>query len=195
MAEEEVGSPGDEETKRQSKVDTLLAEVHSEKEVKKELDEELKLATAPYKESERKLAMAKRAKSEVAGQLKKAERELQNAHDQIAANAESAESEEFRLKSALKQTEEECAAARSNTDELKENQSQWLRSYEEIAPHVQDAKSKVEDLKHQLRGVRNTVASLQSSTGQDSLALLGPRVAKLADLVRIASANQKQVWR
>ena len=164
-------------------MDQLLEEAQSQAQLKRELEEELKEATGPYKEVERKLSHVKKTQNAASSQLKKAKQSLQEARDQIMAKADSAESEEARRTALLKKSEEELAASRERVDGLKQDQSKWLRSYEEIEPHVHDAKSKVEQLNKQLQGVQHTLRSLQSSSGRDSLALLGPRVAAVAQLV------------
>lgn len=164
-------------------MDQLLEEAQSQAQLKRELEEELKEAMGPYKEVERKLSHVKKSQSSASTQLNKAKQSLQEARDQIMANADSAESEEARRTALLKKSEEELAAAREKVDGLKQDQSNWLRSYEEIEPHVRDAKSKVDHFNRQLQGVQQKLRSLRSSSGRDSLALLGPRVAAVTQLV------------
>jgi chromosome segregation ATPase len=192
--EEAARNPADDAARKRTLVEELVSGVHEQTERKQELEEELKLAMAPYKEAGRKFNMSKRAKKEMAIQLVNAKKRLQEAADEIAANAESAESEEARFTTLLRTTEEELALARANVDPLKENQSKWLRSYEELEPHVAEARSKVNDLKAKRNEIQNTLRSLQSSSGNDALALLGPKVVTLTKMVRpflaVVSASQ-----
>jgi chromosome segregation ATPase len=183
--EEAARNPADDDAARKrTLVEELVLGVHEQTERKQELEEELKLAMGPYKEADRKFNMSKRAKKDMATQLVNAKKRLQEAAEEIAANAESAESEEARFTTLLRTTEEELALARATVDPLKENQSKWLRSYEELEPHVAEARSKVNDLKAKRNEIQNTLRSLQSSSGNDALALLGPKVVTLTKMVR-----------
>lgn len=180
QAEDEVaGSTGNDGEKKRNRVHHLLEEAQSQAQLKRELEELLKGALVPYKLVERKLDGLKKQQNSASTQHKAAKKRLQEVRDQIMANADSAESDEARRTAMLKASEEDLYAARAKVDELKHGQSKWLRSYEEIEPHVRDATSKVEKLMKQLQGVQHTLRSLQSSSG-DSLALLGPRVAMVA---------------
>jgi DNA repair exonuclease SbcCD ATPase subunit len=183
QAEEAAGTPGNDGESKRNRVDQLLQEAQSQAQLKRGLEEELKEAMVPYKNAERNLGAVKKKQSSAAKQLKAAKQRLQEARDQIMSNADSAESEEARRTALLKKSEETLASARAKVDELKQDQSKWLRSYEEIEPHVRDSTSKVDRLKKQLQGVQHTLRSLQSSSGRDSLALLGPRVATVAQMV------------
>jgi chromosome segregation ATPase len=187
LAEAEAASTqnGDTEDKRE-KIDELLAECQNQLALKRDLEEELKAAYLPYKNAERQLAQLKKRQNAAAKMLATAKQRLQAARDEIMANADSAESEEARRTESLRRTEEDLAAARQETASLKQEMSNWLRKYEELEPHVLDATSKCDSLKQKLHGVESTIDRLNSSAG-DSLEILGPRVAKVAKLVRVLS--------
>ena len=184
-AEEEVGAPGADGANKRSKVDTLLMEAQDQAEMKRGLEEELKAALIPYKQIEREISSVTKSQNAARNQVRRAQTNLEEARAQIMAMANSAESEEARCTAMLKQTEEELAEARNKVDTLKQEQSNWLRTYEEIEPHARHCRSRVDSQSKQINGVKNTLQSLQSSNGQDMLALLGPRVAMVTNLVRV----------
>jgi chromosome segregation ATPase len=185
QAEEEAGSPDADGANKRSRVDTLLLEAQNQAEMKRGLEEELKAALIPYKQIERELSSVTKSQNAARSQVRRAQANLEEARAQIMAMANSAESEEARCTAMLKQAEEELAAARNKVDTLKQEQSNWLRSYEEIEPHVRHITSQVESKKKQIQGVQHQLRSLQSSNGQDMLALLGSRVGTVANLVRV----------
>jgi chromosome segregation ATPase len=183
LAEELASTPGEDCANKRKKVDILLEEAQTQAQHKRKLEEELKQAMQPYKQIERELSGILKSQTAASTQLKRAKLSLQDAREQIIANASSAETEEARRTALLKQTEESLSAAQGRVDELKQEMAKWHRAYEEIEPHVLDAKGKVDSLDKRLNGVQHTLTSLQASTGQDILAILGPRVAKVASLV------------
>lgn len=169
-------------------MDTLLLEAQNQAEMKRGLEEELKAALGPYKQLEREISSTTKSQNAARNQLRRAQTNLEDARAQIMAMADSAESEEARCTAMLKQAEEELAEARNKVDTLKQEQTNWLRTYEELEPHVRHTKSRVDSHSKQIQGVQNTLRSLQSSNGQDMLALLGSRVANVANMVRNLSA-------
>lgn len=182
-----MNNPDNDADRKRSLFENLMAGIQQQAERKNELAEELKLAMAPYKETERKLSNAKRTKKDMVAKVLEAKQKLKAACDEIAANAESAESDEARFTALLRDAEEELAVVRANVDPLKQAQAEWLRSYEELEPHVREAKSKADEVKGKRQRVQNTLGSLQASSGNDSLTLLGPRVAALAKAVSMLS--------
>lgn len=188
QAEASLSSPEEEEQENRTKMEKLIAEAQEQMNLQKELESELKTLSVPLKQLEREISQRKRQQKVAADEHKASQRRLQQARDQIIANADSAQSEEARRTALLKKTEEELAAARSNVDALKQVQVNYYRAYEELEPSVHDATSKINSLKNQLSGVQNTLRNLSSSTG-DSLAILGPRVSKVAQLVSFYDAQ------
>jgi chromosome segregation ATPase len=184
IAEEEVGAPGADGANKRNKVDTLIHEAQHQAEMKRQLEAELKAVLAPYKQLEREISTVKKSQSAAKSQLQRAQRELEEARSQIMAMADSAQSEEARCTSLLKDAEEALALARGKADTLTQEQSKWYRSYEEIEPHIRSATARVESHTRQLQSVQSKLRSLQSSDGNDLMALLGPRVKTVANLVR-----------
>ena len=186
---EEANTPGADGDNKRSKLDNLMSEAQNQAEMKRGLEDELKVALVPYKQLEREISSATKSQNAARNQLKRAQTNLEETRAQIMAQANSAESEEARLTQMLKGAEEELAEARNQVDTLKQEQTNWLRTYEEIEPHVRHSRSQVDSQKRQIQGVQHTLRSLQSSTGQDMIALLGSRVSTVVNLVRVGSGR------
>lgn len=181
-AEENAKSPEEEVDSRKAALEALVQETQELVKNKDALTEQLVEAQAPYKDADRKLKSVKKRQRQAEKELKAAQQRLQDARDQILKNAESAESEEARRTELLKKTEEQLQEVRSQVDPLRQEQSNWYREFEEIEPHVMEARGRLETATHTLRGIEKTIRSLQSSSG-NRLAVFGPNVTKLADLV------------
>jgi chromosome segregation ATPase len=82
----------------------------------------------------------------------------------------------------LQKTEEELEQARGKVNELKQEVSTALRSYEELEPHVADAKQKLERASKQFHAAQSTIQALESSSN-DSLAILGRNVSTVHQMV------------
>jgi chromosome segregation ATPase len=182
QAEESLGMPSNAEEEKRERMDALLSEAQKQAALKRNLEEKLQKAQLPYKTAEREIQALKREKARADKRLKAARQCLQKARDQIMEQAGSSQSEEARRTAILKQTEEDLAVARDKVNELKQAVSSALRCYEELEPHVQDAKSKTKRLSNQLKGIDCTIKELESSSG-DSLAMWGRNVAKVCQLV------------
>ena len=187
QAEASLSSPEEEEESNRAKIDTLILEAREQMDLKNELETELKAAHAPLKQLDREISQLKRQQKVATDELKASQRRLQQARDQIIANADSAQSEEARRTALLRNTEEALAEARSKVDALKQETTQHYRAYEELEPSVVEATNKISSLKNQLSGVQNTLRTLSSSSG-DSLAIAGPRVSRVAQLVGSCAA-------
>jgi chromosome segregation ATPase len=183
-AEEEAGTAGEDGEKRK-RFDALVQEAKDQAEMKRNVEEELKAAMGPYRQLDREIESVRKSKKAAENMLHRSQKTLEETRAKILAMADSAESEEARCTAQLKKSEEEMAEARSKVDELKQEQTNWFRAYEEIEPHVRDATSKVASHTKQLEAVQYKLQTLQSSDGQDLLALLGPRVATVANIVGV----------
>jgi chromosome segregation ATPase len=182
QAEEALSSPSNEQEEKKKHHEALLEEAQNQTALRRELEEQLKQAHAPCKQIDRQLKALSRDTKSAVKTLAAAKKRLQEARDQILAQAGSAQSEEARRTAILKRTEEELAEARSKVDELRQTQSKYLRAYEEVEPHVLDARSKVSQVSNQLNGVNASIRELESASG-DSLAVFGRNVPKLHQLV------------
>jgi DNA repair exonuclease SbcCD ATPase subunit len=165
-----------------SKREKLLADATTQQELKRELEHELREKEKPFKEVDRNIKATQKRKKLAGKELKEAKRTLDNTRNQILEKAASRESEGAKQTEMLKQAEEELDAARAKVPELRQSQSAELQAYEEIEPALHDARTRVEKLQSQLNGARNTMKTLESSSG-DSIAILGPRVASVAKMV------------
>jgi structural maintenance of chromosomes protein 6 len=195
LAEEQVkggGTNGPEGASKRSQVDALLQEAQEQGRMKRSLEGELQQALQPWKQLEHDLRGIRKSQQAATTQLQRCKAALQQARDDVLQRADSQQSDEARRTAQLKQYEEELAAAQTQVDALKQTLAQWLRQYEEVEPHVRDAQAQVETTQRQVRGVQQTLRSLQQQTGGgDTLALLGPRVAKVASLVEQYQREKK----
>ena len=174
QAEEAANQPSQDEGAQKERMDRLVEEAQQQTALKIELEGQLKQAQIPQKALKRQLEQLHRRKKAAEKSHAAARQRLQEARDQILAQAGSAESEEARRTALLKEAEEELAVARSKVDELKQAVSTSLQSYEELEPHVHDAKAQVQQVEKQLHAVEVTIDSLNQSG--DEFAMLGPRV-------------------
>jgi len=186
---EEAANGGDSEgDKKNQRIQELTAEAEEQSSLKRELEAELKRVLVPHKTTERQLAHLQKQQKDAENQLKVVRQRLQEARDQILAQAGSAQSEEACRTALLKSTEEELAEARAKVNELREAVSVALRSYEELEPHVHDAKGNTERVGRQYDNVKSRIKELNAS-GDDSQAIFGQRVPKVCRLVSSAQQN------
>lgn len=177
-------SPEDEKAEAEQRISELTKEALAQQEIQSSLILERKEKKKPYDDVKKQLNEIMKKKSRAQMALEKAKNELQRVRDEILAKAGSAESEEARRTSQLQNFEEALEAARSKVDELQEAQSKWLREYEEIEPHVRQAQQAVEGLRSRSSAIKSKISAL-SRSGSNSMAVFGPSVGKLVDLVSI----------
>jgi hypothetical protein len=187
---EQTASQDDQKEQLDARMNELVQEAHEQAELKSELDKALKAAAAPLKALERQLAQLGRQKKDTELHVKAAQQRLQEARDQVLAQTGSAESEHKQNTAKLQKAEEQLASARSKMDELKHAKSEAFRAYEEMMPHVDQAKGQVTYVQSQLKRVHATLQSLQQGSG-DEFALLGPRVKSLYVKVEAAKRERK----
>lgn len=183
QAEESANDPAEDETAKRDHMNELVTEAREQTDLKRNLEAELKKAILPYKTLERQLNNLGRQQQSANAELAASKMRLQELRDTIMANSGSAESEEARRTELLRETEIELEQARTEVNELRQATSVALRSYEELEPHVAEARSKVQSAERQVQAVQNTIRELESSSN-DSLAILGPRVSQVHKMVR-----------
>lgn len=183
QAEEAANAPSDEEEKKKQRSDDLVKEAQEQSHLKRQLEADFKKAQAPLKAVEREISKLSREKKSAARELSQAKKRLQELRDEIAAQSGSAESEQARQTAELKEAEDQLSSLRERVQELKQATSDALRGYEELEPHVHEARGNVEQVNKQVQGVKSRLRELESSSS-DSLSILGPRVSKVHKLVR-----------
>jgi chromosome segregation ATPase len=181
-AEQAANDPDDEEAARRNEMEELVKEAQHQVELKCTLETQLRELLAPQKKLERDQHALQKRRKGGGRRLTLAKRRLQEARDKIIENSGSIESEEAKRMASLKETEEELTTCKEKSNETRQAVSASLRAYEELEPHVQDARAKVQNIKNQLGGVQRSIQSLESSSG-DSLGVFGPRVKKVYQMV------------
>ena len=115
-------------------------------------------------------------------ELGEAKSRLQQRRDEIIAKEGSAESEAAMRTQRLKEAEEKFAALNKTRDELKQATTDSYRAYEELEPHVIQARQNCQNAESKLNSVEQRLRGLQSSTG-NSVAMFGQRCPKVKNLV------------
>ena len=180
--EKNINNPSEEEAARQNKVEELIRETQEQEELKKELEQKLRELMMPQKKLEREQKNMRKEKKKTEKDLVVAKQRLEEERNKILQQAGNQESEEAARAEKLKVTEEKLAACKEKVNPIKQTIASSLRAYEELEPSVQHAKSDVERLRRQLNGTKNTIQSLESSSG-DSLAILGQHVKEVFRMV------------
>ena len=180
-AEEQLGHPDDEQASQSQKIAALNQEAEEQAELKNKLEAELRELLAPQKKLQRDKSALKKELKNTEKKLKLYQRRLQEAREEQAG---AGGSDEAQRAAVLKEAEDKLAARKGKSNELRQEVSSCLRSYEELEPHVHDAKANAEKAQNQLRGVQGTIQRLSSSSN-DSLAVLGPRVRRVFQMVSL----------
>jgi len=175
----------DEQT-RTERVEELASGANELAQEQRELEDELREASAPCRKIEQQLKALDRQQKAASQQLKRAKKELQQARSEIIAKASAKESEVARLTALLEETEQELATVRGRVEPVKDALVERRNACEAKDEPIQHAKDRVSAVQKQLRGVDDTLRSLRSSSGGNSVAVFGPRVAALAKLVSFA---------
>ena len=182
QAEEAANQPDDEVRAKEARIAELVAEAEEQAASKMEMEHELKEKLGPQRKKENQLKQVLKQKEATKKELAAARRRLQAVRDEILEQAGSAESEQARRAKELKDAEEQLAQAQTRADSLKEAVSVAFRQFEELEPHVKEARDKARQYKGRLEAAKNALRSLEQ-TG-DEFALLGPRVKKVYSAVR-----------
>ena len=157
---------------------------------KRELEQELKRAIAPQKNSARTVKELKKQEERANQSLLGANQRLQARRDEIVAKAGSAESDQARRSQRLQIAEKKLVEEKNRHNELKQSVTDSYNAYEDLEPEVVAARDMVSQLKSQLRGIGGKIRSMESSSG-NSLDIFGPRCAKVKQMVDRATQQRK----
>ena len=185
MTQAEQASQGqdDEEENKRNKLENLTREAKDQADMKKELEQELKLTKEPLKALKREKQFIDKEKATASSSLRKAVQRLKEKRDEIVARAGSAESEEARRALKLKELAERIEAANKKKAELKQAVTDSRRAYDELEPHVTQAKQNCDGAKNRLHAIESRIGSLQSSSS-NSVAIFGSKCPKVKQSVR-----------
>jgi len=178
-AESTLNVTDDEENVLKERMNRLTEEAKEAAGAKSNLEAELKKANAPLKKRQQDLSHMKREENNAKKRLKDATRHLQDARNQVIAAAGSAKTEEARRIAKIQKAEQTLAQARDQVDPLQESISLSLQKYEQLEPHVDQAKHNVSQVQSQLYAVSKKVKDLKSSSGGNSLAVFGQKCAAM----------------
>ena len=172
QAEEAANAPDDEFDLKREKCDDLAREADQQSQLKKELEQELKRAIEPQKHLKQDLKYLKKEMNNANSSLRRTTDRLQKKRDEILARVGSAESEEAQRTQRIRDAEEQLASKKAKGVEIKQAVSDALRAYEEIEPHVMQAKQNCDDIKRRLQAVEHKANGLRNSSGSQ-LAVFG----------------------
>lgn len=158
--------------------------------MKHQVEQEYKRAREPLKSMERNLKHLQKEKASAERTLKNANQRLDEKRQEIATRAGSAESEAAKRNQRLQEAEAKLAEMKEKYDRSKQDTNDWRQAYEELEPHVLQAKANVKDTTAKLRAIESRITSLESSSG-NSLAIFGQRCAQLKKVVDEYAKNRK----
>jgi chromosome segregation ATPase len=176
--------PDDEELAKRTKLEELTREAQEQSRMKHDLEADVKRATEPQKALERKLKFLNKEMKGAEVNLRSASKRLQDKREEILARAGSAQSEEARRTQRLKEAEDNQASARQKYDENKQAVTDALREYEQLEPHVEQAKQNCNAAKNRLNAVEYRIRDLGNSNSS-SVAMFGQKCASVKKNVRI----------
>jgi chromosome segregation ATPase len=179
-AASQEGNEGEKE--RRNHLDELSKEAEESSERKKTLEQDLKKANEPFKSLQRQLKQLKTDEKEADKDLLSANKALQKKRDEIAASAGSAEAEQARRNTALREAEERRDAAKAINSQLRQAVTDAYNAYESLETDVAQAKNSVDYVENQIRGAKNRIEQMRSSSG-DSLNVFGQRCVTMKKMV------------
>ena len=103
--------------------------------------------------------------------------------DQITKTAGNAESEEARRVEKLEKAEAELARKKDGIEVQKEAINEYLKKYEDIKPHVDQASENTQSISGQINAVNHKLRDLQSTSGGNSFTVFGQKCDVMHDLV------------
>jgi chromosome segregation ATPase len=163
---------------KEARLEELTGESHEASELKRQVEQQLKLAQAPIRKLERDHHQVQRELEQASQRLKAAETRLREVHRDMKQRE--AESEQIKRLEALESCKEKLAALVEEEKTLREKQSNELRNYQDIEPLVDAAKGVCQNMERQIGAVRHKIVSLQNSRGNSAAVYGGPNAAKLA---------------
>jgi chromosome segregation ATPase len=183
QAEEALNKPDDFRLEKEAQMQELVQEAGEQSNLCIQLEDELKQKDHPRKALQRNIKQLSNELATSKQGLNAAKQRLKQARDEIFAKVGSAQSEEARRALELKTAEEELDKARSMTEEMKQSVSAAFQVYEELEPHVLDARSSTKTITRQLENAKKTIEGLNSS-GEGPLAMFSPKVKQVYAMVR-----------
>jgi chromosome segregation ATPase len=167
---------------KEARLEELTRESHEASELKRQVEQQLKLAQAPIRKLERDHHQLQRELQQASQRLKAAESRLRAVHRDMKQRE--AESEQIKRLETLETSKEKLSSLVEEEKILREKQSNELRNYQDIEPLVDAAKGVCQNIERQIGAVRHKIVSLQNSQGNSAAVYGGPNAAKLAAQVR-----------
>jgi chromosome segregation ATPase len=159
----------------------LAKESEEASEVKRQLEQQLKLAQAPLKKLQRDSDQIQKEVQQAERRLQEAQAALRKAREEIEQRER--ESDQTKRLQALEKHQNDLAASQEQEKILRHEISTNLQRYQELEPQADDAKQRASNLERQMYSVDKKIKDLQSSAGNQVNLYGGPNAAKLATMV------------
>ena len=172
----------EEKALKELRLEELTSESQEATELKRKVEQELKLAQEPIKRLERSRLQLKREIHKAEEKLAAAEARLREAR--LEMQQREAESEQTKRLQQLDACKEQLSGLIEEEKALREQQANELRNYQDLEPIVDATKETCHNLERQIGAVRHKISSLQKSQGNSAAVYGGPNAAKLAAQVR-----------
>eukprot|EP00978_Attheya_sp_CCMP212_P038460 scaffold190887_cov50-Attheya_sp.AAC.2 len=187
-AEELANVTEDEETSLRDQMTRLTEEAQEAAAAKQGIEAELKEVMAPVKSRERDNTAIRRELITATKRFKRAQKDLQAVRDQITKAAGNAESEEARRVEKVEKAEAELARTKDGIEGKKEDILESLKKYEDLGPHVDQARENTQSISGQINAVNHKLRDLQSASGGNSFTVFGQKCDVMHDLVERAKS-------
>ena len=182
QAEEAANGPNDEGREKTQRIKDLSDEAGEQADLKRNLEAQLKETTLPLKQRQRELSSFQKRHQQANRAVADAKAKLQEVREELVRQSGSNESEEAQRAEALQAAEAELEEAKSIVDSLKQQFSDTRKAAEEAETRVTSARQATRSVEQQLGSVERRLEGLEAS-GNNSMAVFGPRVTKVHKMV------------
>lgn len=164
------------------RIDELNKEATEAAENKRDLEQQLKLATEPYKAVQRQIKALRIEEVKAEKNVRMAKERLQQKRAEIAAAAGSAETEQARRSQRLQDLEAKYTDGKPKLMEVRQAVNDLHSQYQDKEPDVITAKDRVGELRNQVRRIQSVIGNMESSAG-NSLSVFGEKCAAVKQRV------------
>mmetsp|Transcript_28066 Transcript_28066/g.41456 ORF Transcript_28066/g.41456 Transcript_28066/m.41456 type:complete len:1167 (+) Transcript_28066:53-3553(+) len=178
-----AGASGDEEMEAmQEKLQALNKESAEASQLKRDAEHALKQTSAPIRMVERESKQIQKEMTIAQRKLDEAQRTLRQEQQKLAEGFEA--KEQAQRLSDLEEQKKKLAEIKEAAKHWQQEQSEHLRTYQELEPVVTQAKDRSQNLSRQVYAVEQKLKELQASKGNQVAVFGGPKAAKLATSVQ-----------
>jgi chromosome segregation ATPase len=163
---------------KEARLEDLTRESQDASDLKREVEQQLKLAQAPIKKLDRDGQQLRREISQAQKRLQQAEASLKEAR--LEMQQREAESEQAVRLQELDSCQKSLVQLVEQEKGLREEQANELRTYQDLEPVADASKERCTNLERQMSAVRFKITNLSKSQGNSAAVYGGQNAAKLA---------------